>query len=81
MCKKEEKPPFIDKKGKNTTQRKSVFEWCFTEIENKRNVFSEHLHIIKGINESLKMGKKTKSTPFSNLEWCAMHIVSPPNIC
>jgi len=26
MCKKEEKPPFIDKKGKNTTQRKAVFE-------------------------------------------------------
>jgi len=26
MCKKEEKPPFIDKKGENTTQQKVVFE-------------------------------------------------------
>ena len=81
MCKKGEKPPFIDKKGKNTTQRKTAFEWCFTEIENKRNVFSGHLHIIKVTNESLKMGKKTKNTPFSYLEWHAMHIVIQPNIC
>jgi len=26
MCKKEEKPPFIDKKGKNKPQWKAVFE-------------------------------------------------------
>jgi len=26
MCKKEEKPPFIDKKGQNKPQRKVVFE-------------------------------------------------------
>ena len=81
MYKKEEKPPFIDKKGKNTTQRKVVFEWYFTEIENKRNAFSIFLHSIKGTNESLKMGKKTKNTPFLNLEWCAMHIVFLSNIC
>ena len=81
MCKKEEKPPFIDKKGQNKPQRKTAFECCFTEIENKRNAFSIFLHSIKGTNESLKMGKKTKNTPFLNLEWCAMHIVIQSNIC
>ena len=81
MCKKEEKPPFIDKKGKNTTQRKVVFERCFTEIENKRNAFSIYWHSIKGKKGSHKTSKKTKNTPFPNLEWCAMHIVFPSNIC
>lgn len=74
-------PPFIDKKGKNTTQRKVVFERCFTEIENKRSAFSGHLHSIKGKKGSHKTSKNTKNTPFPNLEWCAMHIVSPSNIC
>ena len=81
MCKKEEKPPFIDKKGQNKPQRKTAFECCFTEIENKRNAFSGHLHIIKGKKGSHKTSKNTKSTPFPNLEWCAMYIVSPSNIC